>query len=92
MGGPNSGRRPSEETMVKRMSEVHTPVGSDLHLPNYSGVKEEARKDSPADILVVVNHGATAGTARPADADIAFWIGSVEPTNANNNDVWVDTS
>lgn len=33
----------------------------------------------------VVNHGSTAGTARTGTAPI-FWIGSVDPTNATNND------
>ena len=33
----------------------------------------------------VVNHGATAGTARGGTAPI-FWIGSVDPTNATNDD------
>lgn len=37
-------------------------------------------------------HGSTAGTTRPVGFDVVMWIGSVEPTNAVNNDVWVDTS
>jgi hypothetical protein len=50
---------------------------------------------TPADLAVdsaftsrfprVVNHGATAGTARNGTAPI-FWIGSVNPTNATDND------
>lgn len=44
-------------------------------------------------IILSVVHGATAGTARPTKTDgIVLWIGSVEPTNAENNDLWVDTS
>lgn len=39
-----------------------------------------------------VNHGATAGTARPANFGLVIWIGSVEPTNATNDDIWVDTT
>lgn len=40
---------------------------------------------------VVVEHGATAGTARPT-ADIVHWIGSVEPLNALDGDIWTDTA
>ena len=36
----------------------------------------------------VVNHGSTAGTARPAGAAAVYWIGTVEPTNALDNDLW----
>lgn len=30
-----------------------------------------------------VNHGAVAGTARPSTSDIVLWVGSVNPTNAD---------
>ncbi len=41
----------------------------------------------------VVTHGTTAGTARPTGWASIMWIGSVAPTNANNNtDTWLDTS
>jgi hypothetical protein len=40
----------------------------------------------------VVVHGATAGTTRPAGYVSVTWIGSVEPTNAVNNDIWVNTA
>ena len=37
----------------------------------------------------VVNHGSAAGTARPAGAAAVYWIGTVEPTNALDNDLWI---
>ena len=40
----------------------------------------------------VIVHGATAGTARPTGYDVVTWIGSVEPTNATTDDLWVDNS
>lgn len=40
----------------------------------------------------IVNHGATADTARPSGFAYIHWVGSVEPTNAINGDTWVDTS
>lgn len=39
-----------------------------------------------------VCHDATAGTARPTGFDVVTWIGSVEPTNATDDDVWVNTA
>lgn len=53
-------------------------------LPTSVGVKSETK--------AVVNHGATAGTARPSGYGSVEWIGSVEPTNAINGDTWIDTS
>ena len=40
----------------------------------------------------VVKHGATASTARPTGYTNITWIGSIEPTNAENDDVWIDTA
>lgn len=39
-----------------------------------------------------VNHGATAGTARPLGYTSVEWVGSVEPTNAINGDTWINTA
>lgn len=32
-----------------------------------------------------------AGTARPSDVDLVIWRGSVEPSNATNDDIWIET-
>lgn len=37
-------------------------------------------------------HGSVAGTARVSGYAINLWIGSVEPTNAANGDLWVNTA
>lgn len=37
----------------------------------------------------VVVHGAVASTARPTEFAVITWIGSVTPTNAATNDIWV---
>lgn len=42
--------------------------------------------------MFVVNHGATAATARPTGVGAVYWIGSVSPTNAVDGDIWNDTS
>lgn len=43
-------------------------------------------------VMGTVVHGATASTSRPAGFSVVTWIGSVEPTNATDNDVWYDIS
>ena len=44
MGGEGSGRKPSEATIVARMTEQRTPIANDVWLPNYSGVQAAALK------------------------------------------------
>ena len=39
-----------------------------------------------------VTHGSSATYARPPVSVAVIWIGSVQPTNAINGDVWMDTS
>lgn len=39
-----------------------------------------------------VNHGSTAGTARPSGYLAVTWVGSVNPTNSVNGDIWIDTT
>jgi hypothetical protein len=43
-------------------------------------------------IVQVVNHGSTASTARPSGALVVYWVGSIQPTNAANGDLWYDTT
>lgn len=45
---------------------------------------------APLDGVVIVKHGAVAGTARPT-AGIAYWLGSVAPTNKALGDFWLET-
>lgn len=45
-----------------------------------------------ATYVQVVEHGATAGTARPAGAVRVYWRGTVAPTNAVQYDRWIDTT
>jgi len=39
-----------------------------------------------------INHGSTAGTARPSGFTSVEWIGTVEPSNAVNGDTFIDES
>ncbi len=68
--------------------------------------KEQGNKGSVTDYLnslrvvngsrgggtpITVVHGTNAGYKRPGISIPVMWIGSVEPTNALDNDLWVDT-
>lgn len=46
----------------------------------------------PSGSMGAIYHGATAGTSRITGFDIITWIGSVEPSNAVNNDIWINTA
>jgi hypothetical protein len=45
-----------------------------------------------SNVIQVVSHGATASTARPEGAAAVYWIGTVEPTNATDGDLWIGGS
>lgn len=62
------------------MVKLLAPLDASTDIPSYAAVG------------VIVVHGSTAGTARPTGATTVLWIGSVEPSNANNNDLWVSTA
>lgn len=40
--------------------------------------------------IETVYHGSTSSTARPSTTSPVMWVGTVEPTNAINNDCWID--
>lgn len=64
----------------------------------YAGTKQEwlelihVDTPSPGETMGCVVHGSSSGTARPSGFAAVTWIGSVEPTNAANDDVWIDTA
>jgi len=60
---------------------------SDFFIKDASGANV-----SDAGGLIVVNHGSNSNTARPSVSGPVFWIGSAEPSNALDNDIWYDTS
>lgn len=42
-------------------------------------------------IVTRIIHWSTADTVRPSDASFVEWVWSVEPTNATDNDTWIQT-
>lgn len=94
-----SGDIVTPDTTYSEISEAEITAGTASTLRTISGRRSEFIKtkavtesntytDSRA--VVSVEHGATAGFARPANAKTCIWYGTVEPTNATDNDMWVD--
>lgn len=76
---------------LNTLGELASALGDDENFATTvaNSIGNKVRRDAG---VVVVSHGATAGTTRPADAAIVYWVGSVEPTNAANADLWYDTT
>ena len=71
-------------------------VGDKIHFKNFKLERGNVATDwtpSPEDIqgkfLEVVNHGTTDNVARPVGAISVLWVGTVEPQNAVDNDIWI---
>lgn len=86
----------NEETVT--LGEITNSPGDILTI-NESGsisrrTTSEILADTSADTryMVVVSHGSTASTARPAGATAVYWVGSVAPENAESQDIWIDTA
>ena len=65
------------------MIPVGDGVGDSVDLSSYA---------TKALSTTFVEHGATSGTARPTGWGRVVWFGTVEPTNADDLDEWIDTT
>lgn len=65
-------------------------VGQVWTANNTSGGGAWATPAPAANSMGVVVHGAVASTARPSGFIAVTWIGSVQPTNAVTNDIWIN--
>lgn len=90
MGGVGSGRPPSPETIAKRMNPpMVTPIGNQIILPDYSGVKSGAKK---TDVLTAGSIVFSDGTKLTQDNSNLYWddtnnrlgIGTTSPVSDIN--------
>jgi hypothetical protein len=59
----------------------------------FTNMRGMAVTGASADFSVgAIVHGSTASTARPSGYVTVIWTGSVEPTNATDNDIWNETA
>ena len=93
-GSPGDGG----DTQMLRETDAHQALWGALHAKitldaGFTTIRNVG-SGSYAEVALkgFINHGATAGTARPTGFTSVEWVGSVEPTNAVNGDTWIDTS
>lgn len=60
-----------------------------LDVGTTSGTVAAGDDSRMAGAMQVVAHGSGASTARPSGAPAVYWIGTVEPLNAVNGDLWI---
>jgi len=70
---------------------THTAATTSVHGISNTAVLATATTLTTNGMGIVV-HGATAATTRPSTFAFYVWVGSVEPTNAINSDLWVNTA
>jgi len=51
-----------------------------------------SRSETAENAMGVIVHDADGNVARVAGYSVITWIGSVEPNNAIDNDIWIDTA
>lgn len=76
------------EDLEMRLGD-YADSGSDAAVGLLSKVDQSIRAASG---LGYVNHGVTAGASRPSGWAAVLWLGSVQPTNAVDGDIWIDTT
>lgn len=74
-----------QRTPAEVLSDIGAAASSHNHDSTYF-----TETESDARFMVVVSHGSTAGTARPAGATAVYWLGTVEPENGEEGDLWLD--
>jgi hypothetical protein len=93
----------AEDVPVATLKADLTLVKADVGLGSVDNTADSAKevsgpqaaaialKSTLTTTMGVVVHGAVAGTARPTGYTSVTWIGSVDPTNAINGDIWYST-
>lgn len=81
-----------------RLSDARTPTAhasthatgqADALTPADIGAATTAQGAKADTAFQVVNHAADANVARPSGAPAVYWIGTVEPVNALDGDLWI---
>lgn len=77
----------TDNDQADAINKIESELGT-----NPSGDQTSLKSRLDSTVKHVVNHGATASTARPTGVLSVEWIGSVQPTNAVNGDTWINTA
>lgn len=77
--------------MASRLSQTDIDMDDVAKIVNLPAATATGQAVNLGQAVVFINHGATAGTARPTGAAFVIWYGSVQPTNAVVPDVVIRT-
>lgn len=75
-------------TQAAAGNHTHTSFSSAITVGEATSSNHAVRATQAA---TLVNHGSTAGTARPGGFGYVIWVGSVEPDNSIDGDLWLET-
>jgi hypothetical protein len=86
------GFQAGDEAVASYAEVLVAPTATALAAEITRAEAAEALAAPKASASTIVNHGSTASTARPASWGFVIWVGSVQPTNIQTQDLWIDTS
>jgi len=87
--GTFSGTSSGTNTGDQDLSGLVVKANNLSDLVNTTTARSNLGAAAAADAVTAVNHGSNASTARPSGVTAVYWIGTVEPVNAVNGDLWI---
>jgi hypothetical protein len=87
--GTFSGTSSGTNTGDQDLSGLVVKASNLSDLANATTARSNLGAAAAADAVTAVNHGSNASTARPSGVTAVYWIGTVEPVNAVNGDLWI---
>jgi len=87
--GTFSGTSSGTNTGDQDLSGLVARANNLSDLANTTTARSNLGAAAAADAVTAVNHGSNASTARPSGVTAVYWIGTVEPVNAVNGDLWI---
>ncbi len=87
--GTFSGTSSGTNTGDQDLSGLVVKANNLSDLANAATARSNLGAAAAADAVTAVNHGSNASAARPSGVTAVYWIGTVEPVNAVNGDLWI---
>ena len=87
--GTFSGTSSGTNTGDQDLSGLAVKANNLSDLANTATARSNLGAAAAADAVTAVSHGSNASTARPSGVTAVYWIGTVEPVNAVNGDLWI---
>jgi hypothetical protein len=87
--GTFSGTSSGTNTGDQDLSGLAARANNLSDLANTTTARANLGAAAAADAVTAVTHGSNASTARPSGVTAVYWIGTVEPVNAVNGDLWI---